>query len=345
MSPRSHALCHEPRLALRDAWDELKRAQPNIRPREAALALGVSEAELVATACGEQTLRLCPPWPALLSGLSRLGRVVAHTRTARSVLEERGLYPSHVLRSRGCDGIDVRPVCDRWLVGYAVLGPGTPHVAFYDRSGTAVHKVFVPDAARGDAWDTLVRRHEHAVQSPVEHLPPPPPRRIRHDGAIDVATLRTGWAALQGHEGLELLLDVHQATRIQAFRLVGPRWAVPISCTSLPRILRHAAIEGVPLTITVGNEGATQVYRGPLSRTYGSGRWLNARALDVSLQVRSDRVASAWLVRAPLFGGLAERYEFFDARGELVVQLASVREVGDPEPDHWHALVKRICSI
>ncbi len=345
MAPRSHALCHQPRPALRDAWDALRAAQPGIRPREAALALGVSEAELVATGCGEHTVRLSPPWPPLLAGLSLLGRVVAQTRTARSVLEERGLYPSQPLRARASGGIDVRPACDRWFVGYAAVEAGVRQLAFYDRSGTAVHKVFVLDGAQGDAWEALARRHAHAVQLPVEYLAPPSPVRARPDMAVDVPTLRTGWAALQGHDGIDVLLHAHQVTRIQGLRLVGPRWAVPISCTSLPRVLRHAAIEGIPLTITVANHGGAQAYRGSLSRVYFSGRWLNARALDVSLQVRHDRVASAWLVRAPIFAGMTERYEFFDAHGEPVLQLASAREEGEAEPDRWRALVRRVADI
>ena len=342
MPPRSHALCHQPPSALRDAWDALRTAQPNIRPREAALALGVSEAELIATGCGAETLRLSSPWPPLLTGVSRLGRVVVQTRTARSILEERGTYPSHLLRSRGGDGIDVRFACDRWFLGYAFQEAGVRQLAFYDRSGTAVHKIFLPDGSRDAGWDELVRRHAHAVQLPGEHLPPSVPGRTRPDAAIDASTLRTGWAALQGHEGIDLLLDAHQTTLIQAFRVVGPRWAVPISCTSLARVLRCAAIEGIPLTVTVANRGAAQVYRGPLPRVYSSGRWLNARALDVSLQVRADRVTSAWLVRAPFFGGVTQRYEFFDARADVVLQIASAREGGEAEPDRWRALVERI---
>jgi len=81
-----HALQHRRSIDLREAWDTLRVAQPNIRAREASLAIGVSEAELVATACGTDTIRLGPPWPTLFADLALLGRVVAQTRTARSIL-------------------------------------------------------------------------------------------------------------------------------------------------------------------------------------------------------------------------------------------------------------------
>src|SRR5262245_37894285 len=256
MARPPHALRRESDSPLRDAWEALRSAQPRIRPREAALALGVSEAELVATSCGEGARRLAPPWPALIDHLESLGRVVAQTRTARAVLEQRGPHSAAA-------GIDVRPAFERWCVGYAGHAGGTRQLAFYDRSGTAVHKVFVVDESRNDAWEALARRHAHPVQSPVEHLPPTPKVRTRPDAGIDGAALRTGWGALRAFEGVDALLTAHRVTRLQGLRLLTSRWAVSLPPTSLTRVLRQAALDATPMTITVANAGAAQSYRGP----------------------------------------------------------------------------------
>ena len=338
MAQPPHALRREPGSQLRDAWDELRSAQPRIRPREAALALGVSEAELVATTCGEGSRRLRPPWPALVENLALLGRVVAQTRTARAVLEQRGMH------SAG-SGIDVRPRYDRWFAGYAAREGGVRQLAFYDRSGTAVHKVFVVDESRNDAWESLAGRHAHAVQSPVEYLPATPAVHVRPDAGIDAAGLRTGWGALRGFEGIDALLASHRVTRLQGLRLLTSRWAVSMPPTTLARVLRQAAVDATPLTITVANRGTVQAYRGCVQRVYSSGRWLSARALDMCLQVRADRVATAWVVRAPLFAGVMYALEFFDAAGDPVLRLTGAQEGTEPDSERWRALIGRVAEL
>jgi putative hemin transport protein len=337
-----HALQDPPSVDLREAWEILRVAQPNIRPREASLAIGVSEAELVATSCGTDTIRLAPPWTTLVADLAVLGRVVAQTRTARSILEQRGTYPVRTVVTEPTAGIEVHPLYGHWHVGFAHREGGMRQLAFYDRTGTSVHKVFVVDDSRGDAWEALAHRHAHPVQAPIEHLPPARPSRVRPDAAIDAAALKTGWAALKGTEGIDALLETHGTTRLQALRVVGPRWAARIPSTALARVLRQVAVDGTALTITVANRGAAQAYRGPLQRVYTSGRWLNARALDMSLQVRADRVATAWLVRAPLFAGVAHALEFYDAAGEPVLRLSGARDANEPDPDRWATLVTRL---
>ena len=342
MSRPPHALRDQPVASLREAWDVLRVAQPNIRLREASLAIGVSEAELVASTCGGDTVRLGPPWPALVADLALLGRVVAHTRTARAILEQRGVYPVRTVVTEPGAGIEVRPAFDQWLVGFASREGGVRQLAFYDRSGTAVHKVFVVDASRAEAWDALAHRHAHPVQAAVETLPPPRPTRVRPDAAVDVPAFRTGWAAIKGTEGIDTLLDTHRVTRLQGLRLVGTRWAARVPSTALARLLRQVAVDGTPLTATVSNRGAAQSYCGPFQRVYSTGRWLNARALDVSLQLRPDRIATGWLVRAPLFAGMAHALEFYDAAGEPVVRLSGARDANEPDPDRWVDLTTRL---
>ena len=60
--------------ALRRRWDKLRENKPQLRIREAASVLEVSEAELLATGCGENANRLEAGWPELLNEVESLAR-------------------------------------------------------------------------------------------------------------------------------------------------------------------------------------------------------------------------------------------------------------------------------
>ena len=51
---------------LSTTWNAFKSANPKIRIRDAASTLGVSEVELVATECGNDTVRLTGNWQAVI---------------------------------------------------------------------------------------------------------------------------------------------------------------------------------------------------------------------------------------------------------------------------------------
>lgn len=61
---------------LRAKWQTLRRADPRLRMHDAAQRLGVSEAELLATGCGENVTRLKGDFGPLIHALPRLGPVL-----------------------------------------------------------------------------------------------------------------------------------------------------------------------------------------------------------------------------------------------------------------------------
>ena len=74
-------------------WNTFRRDNPKVRIRDAAEQLGVSEAELVATSCGEGAVRLQAEWPEFIQRLESLGPVMALTRNAHAVHEKHGGIP------------------------------------------------------------------------------------------------------------------------------------------------------------------------------------------------------------------------------------------------------------
>src|ERR1700744_5364361 len=77
---------------LAELWASLRRAKPNLRNRDAAAELGVSEAELIASRQDAGNFRLRPDWRALFTQLPKLGRVMALTRNENVVHERHGTY-------------------------------------------------------------------------------------------------------------------------------------------------------------------------------------------------------------------------------------------------------------
>src|SRR5262249_8295199 len=73
-------------------WRTLRTVRPGVRTREAAVELGVSEAELVATSLGDIAVRLDHHAGDLLHALTEVGRCFALTRNEHAVSEVRGRY-------------------------------------------------------------------------------------------------------------------------------------------------------------------------------------------------------------------------------------------------------------
>ncbi|MEO9453518.1 ChuX/HutX family heme-like substrate-binding protein, partial [Chromobacterium phragmitis] len=132
-----------------DRYQTLKASQPQLRARDAAAALGVSECELVAADPAAAPLR--PEWPEVLAALAPLGRVMALTRNHACVHETKGEYAN--VSFEGKIGIAINPVIDlriflfHWRHGFAVRSEtprGTQRsLQFFDRHGEAVHKVYL----------------------------------------------------------------------------------------------------------------------------------------------------------------------------------------------------------
>ena len=100
--------------ALRSAWNNLKARQKGLRARDSAEALGVSEAELIASLIGEGATRLRTDGAKIIKDLPSLGPAMALTRNAACVHEKIGPYtdvsinPGHGLVVSSALGVPAR---------------------------------------------------------------------------------------------------------------------------------------------------------------------------------------------------------------------------------------------
>lgn len=334
-------------------WADLRAATPELRIRDAAARLGVSEAELLVIRLGDGVVRLDDVWPQIIGALPGVGDVMALTRNKHCVHERHGTYGAlggnaHVGLIVGED-IDLRIFFSTWSFGFAVtedtrVGP-RHSLQFFDAQGTAVHKVYATGRTDSAVWRDLVARFMAPRQESVlAVLPAPASLPARPDRDIDQAVLRRDWAALQDTHDFFPLLRRHKVGREQALRLAGPEFAVPVGNAAMRTLLESAAADSLPIMVFVGNHGMIQIHTGPVRKLVATGPWFNVLDPAFNLHLREGGIASSWLVRKPTTDGTVTSLELFDHDGGLVVSFFGKRKPGQPELPAWRRLAESLVA-
>ncbi|NBC18782.1 MAG: hemin-degrading factor [Bacteroidetes bacterium] len=338
---------------LKQRWISFQETHPNVRIRTAAERLGVSEAELVATGCGDHVTRLDGGWSALLSELEALGPVMALTRNDAAVHEKTGVYrnvkfmESHNMGLVLDDDIDLRLFMDRWHLGFAVETPWAGgrdgvrrSLQFFDRDGTAVHKVFITRKSDLDAYADLVDTYRHEDQSIEQAVAPvePPPDETPDD-AIDVAGFLDAWGQLKDtHDFFPLLRD-YDVSRAQALRFGEGRFTRRVPADSLRHTLQAAAEQETPIMVFVGSPGCLQIHTGPVKTLKATPPWYNVLDPGFQLHLNEAMIDQAWVVEKPTTDGTVTALELLDDTGGIIARLFGKRKPGQPERDDWRAIL------
>ena len=325
---------------------ELMRQQPRLRARDAARALGTTEAALVASGATGEAAPLRPDWGALFAAFPKLGGIMALTRNEHAVHERHGAFqdvssgPGHIL-VLGPD-IDLRLFPGGWAHAYT-LGGERPSIQIFDRDGEAVHKVYATGETDRDAWAALCRDFAHpgAAAPPLAPATPEPPPA---ETLVDAKGLREDWLALKDTHDFVTLLKRHKSSRRQAFRLAGEDLAQPVATTAGSAALRLAAARGVPVMVFVGNRHAIQIHTGPVHRLVDVPGWFNVLDPAFNLHLREGGVTEAWRVVKPTVDGDVTSIELLDEAGRPVALLFGARKPGQPEREDWRALAAEIAA-
>ncbi|MBL4666961.1 MAG: hypothetical protein JKY04_06245, partial [Sneathiella sp.] len=183
---------------LKASYRDLKSENPEMRIRNAAAVLGVSEAELLACQLGDGVLRLNNKPEDILAEVHLLGEVMALTRNQSCVHERKGIYNNAQFYTHGKmkTGLFVNPDIDlrlfmmHWAHCFAVAentksGP-RKSIQFFDKSGTAIHKIYMTNKSIDDAYVTLVENFiSNDQQSPLEIEQYAEAQSNRSDAEID----------------------------------------------------------------------------------------------------------------------------------------------------------------
>ena len=336
-------------------WAELKEQNPHLRIRNAAEALGVSEAALLATQLNETVTLLEGDWKALLQEVKQLGKVMALTRNHGVVHERKGLYNN--VSFQGPVGlvldpdIDLRLFMQSWTWAFAVnepqaKGPARKSIQFFSAKGEAIHKIYLTPFSDMAAFDALVEKYTAASQTyPSFSTESKPPMPSLADEAIDQDGFKNGWMALKDtHDFYHLLRQFH-VDRVQALRLAPEGMTQPLIANAFREVLDMASKNALEIMVFVGNPGCIQIHTGPVNHIMPHQDWYNVMDPDFNLHIHEPAITACWLVKKPTSDGIVTSVECYDATGELLVQFFGKRKPGIPELESWRDLCAALTPL
>jgi putative hemin transport protein len=345
--------------ALADAWRAYREAHPRAYPRQAALDLGVSEAELLNTRMDGSVRRLLPDWTGILSRASSLGKAMALTRNDDVVHERKGVYPKFMAHG-GKVGlfvskdIDLRLFLDAWAFGFAVVDEGPRGIRrslqFFDPTGTAVHKIYAAtDAA--EAFEALAEVFADPAKPVGAHsLHQDEAWNAAWNGetvpdaeaAGDLEAFREEWRNLKDTHDFHGLVKRYGLRRTEALAAAPEGYAERLDTGSLRLLLECARDRQVPIMVFVGNPGCIQIHTGPVRELKAIPEWYNVLDPDFQLHLRESGLAEAWWVRKPTEDGDVHALEAFDAKGRALISCFGVRKPGIPEREDWRGVLEQV---
>lgn len=335
---------------LRSGWEQYQNENKRAFKYDAAQALGVSEAELLAIDCGSTVTRLEGDWKELLKAFGELGRVMTLTRNHDAVHEKKGYYkPTSFNNHVGLvldEGIDLRLFMQNWALGFAVHNPAGKaykhSFQFFDAQGNAVHKVFVEES-HAHALEALVNLYKSDDQTPTQSVAPPLEAPApRPDSEIDIQGFRKAWAGLKDTHDFYPMLKKFKIARTQACRLVGAEFAERLQPTAYRDVFTQAASTELPIMVFVGNPGCIQIHTGAIRKLFEVPGWYNIMDPGFNLHLREEGVAEAWLTRKPTADGVVTSLELFDAQGKDIALIFGKRKPGIPELEAWRDLAESL---
>lgn len=331
-----------------------RAANPKLRERDIAAQLGISEAALVAAECGLTVIRIDGDANRLLERAAELGEVMALTRNESAVHEKIGVFENitpgkHAAIVLG-ENIDLRIFPGAWAHGFAVTKTDGDDVRrslqFFDKQGTAVHKIHLRPASNLDAYNSIVEAFRLEDQS-QEFVTEPAIESIAEteSTAVDVATLRDEWSRMTDTHQFHGLLRKLKLGRRQALQSIGEDFAWKLQPEAVEEMMRESAKVELPIMCFVGNHGIIQIHSGPVSNIQTMGPWLNIMDPTFHLHLRTDHLAEIWAVRKPTADGHVTSLEALDAKGEMVIQFFGKRKEGFAEREEWRAIMENLARL
>ncbi|MGP9568006.1 ChuX/HutX family heme-like substrate-binding protein [Halomonas sp. AOP25-F1-15] len=339
-------------IAIYEAFDAARAAQPRLPAIDIAERLAISEGELQAARLGRDvwTLPLAPN--ELAAYLPQLGCVKALTRSRLAVLEQNGDYPElnggpQTGLLLGPGGLDLRLLYSHWHWACLIRDTMPPlegketwrwSIQVFDRHGRAIHKCFALEDPLPRPWDELMAMGNR--DSPAfTQLAPRLPRQLP-----DTPSLASEWSAMRDVHQFFTLLRRHQLERIEANTLMEGRFTRALPTNALETLLTQASQQALPLMLFVASPGCVQIRTGIVPPPQRARGWLNLFGDQFTLHIDDTAVNHIWQVSKPNRDGGVTSIEAFDSEGTLALQIYAERQEGQVERRDWRQLLSTLES-
>ncbi len=333
---------------LKEKWEALKAENPNLRIRNAAEQLGVSEAELLATNIGKGVTILKPEFQNILTETEKMGKVMALTRNDECVHERKGTYLNGDFSSPHAqlfvgEDIDLRIFLNHWKFAFGVVEGDRKSLQFFGKDGLALHKIYLTKDSNEAAFDALVEKFKAEDQNPVFEFEKVAPKALeKADAEIDVEGFQKAWTELKDTHDFFMMTRKFGVSRTQALRLAPEGFAKKIDNAKVVNVLEDASEKQLPIMIFVGNRGIIQIHTGNVKKTLWHQQWFNVMDPDFNLHLDVTKIAEAWIVKKPTEDGEVTAIEVFSKEGDFIVQFFGKRKPGIPELQEWKDLVAEL---
>ncbi len=323
---------------------------PNMRERDIAAQLGISEAALVAAEVGLTATRIDGSAERFLERVAGLGEVLALSRNESAVHEKTGVYENIKSGAQAAivlgENIDLRIFPKRWAHGFAVTKKDGDaerlSLQFFDKAGAAIHKVHLRPASDVEAYHALVAelRLDDQSQDFAEDHSGHGSDEI--DGDVSREELRDHWSRMTDTHEFFGMLKKLKIGRQAAIRSVGDDYAWKLDDGAVAEMMHASVREGLPIMCFVANDGIVQIHSGPIFNVQAMGPWINIMDPTFHLHLRQDHIAEAWAVRKPTKDGHVTSLEAYNAAGEMIIQFFGKRKEGSGERDDWRSIVEAL---
>lgn len=344
-------------ITLKERYSDYKAQHPKARIRDIAVALEVSEMELLEISEVEKLVYLGDKYKAVLKDMRELGRVMALTRNEHVVHETKGVYDNVSFMEKAPMGIthnkiiDLRYFMKDWAHVYAVIfqsGKRKMHsIQIFDKYGTAIHKIYTTSDSNLEAYHALVKKYEEAdrVKVALDKEPAAVTPSAKTDTNMDIGAFQTEWLNMKDTHDFFGMLRKYDLTRQQAFCIAPEGTTYRVKKEAIVELLGIAVEEETPIMVFAGNKSCLQIFSGSIKKVVEMNGWYNILDPDFNLHLKLEAIDEAWVVKKYTSDGIVTSLELFDKDGGQILYCFGERKPGIPELTAWRKAIAQLPKL
>ena len=341
-------------------YQTLKTKTPMLFPTEGAIALGVSEFELMLASPYSQYIG--DQCKAVLKQFEKFGDMESIVRNELAVHEKTAPYNNLKLGEKmglalNVGGLDLRFFMWQWHHMLAVTDTSRADkpsytIQFYNAEGAAIDKVYLRELSADSIarWQAMIQEQLQAVS--IDELTltaqeQPTDWRYKALSEDERAQLQQGWQEMTDVHQFHSLLKNLDIDRASSYQQAPEQMTHRLDISAVEAVFEQARDAQCPIMTFVGNSGLVQIQTGTVQTLKRMGDWFNVldkNHNNFTLHLKDKALAQVWCVKRPTKDGIVTCIEGFDDKGTSIFSVFGQRIEGTPELAKWQKIVAKIVA-